>query len=108
MHAILRRYEGVEPSRTVELTKKVDENLIPKLKELPGFSGYYLIEAGNGVMTSISLFDTSEQADKSSRIASNWVRDEKLETALPNAPKITFGEVVVRDVVGQTHGLVTA
>jgi hypothetical protein len=59
-------------------------------------------------MTSVSLFDTSEQADKSSRIASNWVRDEKLETALPNAPKITFGEVVVRDVVGQTHGLVTA
>jgi len=108
MHAILRRYEGVESSRTVELTKKVDENLIPKLKELPGFSGYYLIEAGNGVMTSISLFDTAEQADKSSRIASNWVRDEKLETALPNAPKITFGEVVARDVVGQTHGLVTA
>jgi hypothetical protein len=108
MHAILRRYEGVEPSRTVELTRKVDNELIPKLKELPGFSGYYLIEAGNGVMTSISLFDTAEQADKSSRIASDWVRDEKLETALPNAPKITFGEVVVRDVVGQTHGLVTA
>jgi hypothetical protein len=109
MHAILRRYEGVESSRTVELTRKVDENLIPKLKELPGFSGYYLIEAGNDVMTSISLFDTAEQADKSSRIASNWVRDEKLETALPNAPKITFGEVVVHEVVGQTtHGLVTA
>ena len=110
MHATLRRYEGVESSRTVELTGKVDENLIPKLKELPGFSGYYLIEAGNGVMTSISLFDTAEQADKSSRIASNWVRDEKLETALPNAPKITLGEVVAREVVGQktTHGLVTA
>jgi len=108
MHAILRRYEGVEPSRTMELTRKVDNELIPKLKELPGFSGYYLIEAGNGVMTSISLFDTAEQADKSSRIASNWVRDEKLESALPNAPKITFGEVVVLDVVGQTHGLVTA
>ena len=108
MHAILRRYEGVEPSRTVELTRKVDNELVPKLKELTGFSGYYLIEAGNGVMTSISLFDTAEQADKSSRIASDWVRDEKLESALPNAPKITFGEVVVRDVVGQTHGLVTA
>jgi len=108
MHAILRRYEGVEPSRTMELTRKVDNELIPKLKELPGFTGYYLIEAGNGVMTSISLFDTAEQADKSSRIASDWVRDEKLESALPNAPKITFGEVVVRDVVGQTHGLVTA
>ncbi|MDX6435440.1 MAG: hypothetical protein QOK34_274 [Gaiellaceae bacterium] len=108
MHAILRKYEGVESSRSVELAKNADEKLIPKLKELPGFSGYYLIEAGNGDMTSISLFDTSEQADKSSRIASTWVRDEKLETALPNPPKITFGEVVACDVVGKTHGLVTA
>ena len=110
MHAILRRYEGVESSRTVELTRKVDENLIPKLKELPGFSGYYLIEAGNGVMTSLSLFDTADQADKSSRLASNWVRDENLETVLPNAPKITLGEVVAHKVVGQktTPGLVTA
>jgi hypothetical protein len=81
---------------------------IPKLKELPGFSGYYLIEAGSGVMTSVSLFETAEQADKSSRIASSWVRDEKFEKVLPNPPKITFGEVVAREVVGQMHGLVTA
>jgi hypothetical protein len=108
MHAILRRYEGVESSRSVELAKNVDEKLIPQLKKLPGFSGYFLIESGSGVMTSLSLFDTSDQADKSSRIASTWVRDEKLETVLPNPPKITFGEVVAHDVVGQTHGLVTA
>jgi hypothetical protein len=107
MHAILRRYEGVESSRSADLARNADEKFIPKLKELPGFSGYYLIEAGNGVMTSVSLFDTAEQADKSSRIASTWVRDEKLEKVLPNPPKITFGEVVARDVVGQTHGLVT-
>ena len=109
MYATVKRYEGVDQGRTDELTKKFGESLLPSLSKLPGFSGYYLIEAGNGVMTSVSLFETAEQADKSSRIASNWVRDEKLETALPNAPKITFGEVVVRDVVGQTtHGLVTA
>ena len=108
MHAILRRYEGVESSRSADLARNVDEKLIPQLKELAGFSGYYLIESGNGVMTSLSLFDTSDQADKSSRVASTWVRDEKLEKVLPNPPKITFGEVVAHDIVGQTHGLVTA
>lgn len=108
MHAILRRYEGVDSSRSDELAKNVDEKLIPQLKELVGFSGYYLIESGSGVMTSISLFDTSDQADNSSRIASSWVRDEKLETALPNPPKITFGQVIAQDVVSQTRGLVTA
>jgi hypothetical protein len=96
MHATVRRYEGVDASRTTELTKKVNETLIPKLSKLPGFDGYFLIETGNGVMTSVSLFDTSAHADESTRLASSWVRDEKLETALPNPPKITFGEVIAQ------------
>ena len=100
MHAILRRYEGVESSRTVELTRKVDENLIPKLKELPGFSGYYLIEAGNGVMSSVNFFDTSAQAEESTRVVAEWLREEKLESLVPNPPKITGGEVIVHEMNG--------
>ncbi len=46
-------------------------------------------------MSSISFFDTSAHADESTRVASNWVREQKLESALPNPPKITSGEVVV-------------
>jgi hypothetical protein len=95
MYATVRRYEGVDQSRTDELTKKVDQSLLPRLSKLPGFEGYYLIEAGNGVMSSIGLFDTSAHADESTRIAATWVREEKLETALPNEPKITDGEVIV-------------
>jgi hypothetical protein len=95
MHATVRRYEGVDQSRTDELTKKVDETLLPRLSKLPGFEGYFLIEAGNGVMSSIGLFDTSAHADESTRIAATWVREEKLDTALPNPPKITDGEVRV-------------
>lgn len=104
MHATVRRYEGVDASRTEELTKKVNENLIPRLSKLPGFDGYFLIEAGAGVMTSVSLFDTSAHADESTRVASSWVSDEKLETALPNPPKITFGEVIA----SKTNGAVRA
>ena len=95
MFATIRRYEAIDQSRTSELVKKADETLVPSLSELPGFSGYYLIEAGNGVMSSIGLFDTKAHADESTRLASEWVREQKLETALPNPPKITNGEVVV-------------
>jgi hypothetical protein len=95
MHATVKRYEGVDQSRTDELTKKINETLLPRLSKLPGFEGYYLIEAGNGVMSSIDFFDTSANADESTRVATTWVRDEKLETALPNEPKITDGEVIV-------------
>ncbi len=100
MHATVRRYEGVDQGRTDELTKKVDESLLPRLSKLPGFEGYYLIEAGNGVMSSIGFFESSAQADESTRVTANWVRDEKLETALPNPPKITGGEVIAHNKNG--------
>ena len=94
MHATIRRYDGVDQNRTVELTGKVNETLVPKLSKLDGFKGYYLIEAGNGIMSSLGLFETSAQAEESSKVASSWVRDERLETAFPNPPKITSGKVV--------------
>jgi hypothetical protein len=95
MFATIRRYEAVDQARTNELVKRADETLIPRLEQVPGFSGYYLIEAGNGVLSSIGFFDTAEHADLSSHVAADWVREEKLETVLPNAPKVTTGQVVV-------------
>jgi len=100
MHATVRRYEGVDESRRDELTKKVNEALIPRLSEVPGFGGYYLVEAERGVMTSISLFDSQEHADESTRLAATWIRDEQLEGALPNPPKITFGKVIAQKTNG--------
>jgi hypothetical protein len=104
MHAIVRRYEGVDTSRTDELTKKVGETLMPRLSKLQGFNGYFLIEAGNGIMTSVGLFETSTQADESTKISSEWIRDEQLEKALPNPPKVTDGEVIVH----KTNGVLVA
>jgi hypothetical protein len=92
--ATIRRYEAIDQARTNELVKKADETLLPSLSELPGFNGYYLSEAGNGVMSSIGFFDTAAHADESTRLASTWVREQKLETALPKPPKITSGAVV--------------
>jgi len=97
MHATIRRYEGVDQNRIAELTKKASETLVPKLSELPGFRAYYLIEAENGVMSSIGLFENIEQAEESTRVAATWVRDEQLDTALPNTPKITSGKVIAHE-----------
>ena len=71
------------PNRSEELSKKVNETLLPSISKLPGFKGYFMIDAGNAVMTSIGLFDNATQADESTRIAANWVRDEQLESLLP-------------------------
>jgi hypothetical protein len=94
MHATIRRYEGVDMTRTNEVTGKVNETLVPQLRKLPGFAGYYLIEAGNGVLSSLGLFETPEQADESTKVVTKWITDENFNTAIPNAPKITSGKVV--------------
>ncbi|MDQ2968768.1 MAG: hypothetical protein M3R37_10685 [Actinomycetota bacterium] len=100
----MRRYEGIDASNKAELTKKVNETLAPRLSKLPGFDSYFLIDTGDGVMSSIGLFDTSPHAQESTRVASEWVRDEKLERILVNPPKVTDGEVIVHKL----HGAVKA
>jgi hypothetical protein len=96
MHATIRRYEGVDATRTNEVAGKVNETLVPQLRNLPGFAGYYLIESGEGVLSSLGLFETSEQADESGKVASKWINDEHFSTVIPSAPKITSGKVVAR------------
>jgi hypothetical protein len=96
MQATIRRYDGVDQNRSAELTRKVNETLVPKLEKLPGFAGYFLVEAGNGVFSSLSLFETPEQGVESTKLVATWIRDEKLDTIVPNEPKITSGKIVAR------------
>jgi hypothetical protein len=96
MHATIRRYDGVDQDRSAELTRKVNETLVPELEKLPGFAGYFLVEAGNGVFSSLSLFETPEQGMESTKFVATWIRDEKLDTIVPNEPKITSGRVVAK------------
>ena len=96
MHATIRRYDGVDQNRSAELTTRVNETLVPKLEKLPGFKGYFLIEAGNGVFTSLGLFETPEQGLESTKLVTTWIREEKLDTIIPNEPMITSGKIVAR------------
>ncbi|HEX2973782.1 MAG TPA: hypothetical protein VHP11_15730 [Tepidisphaeraceae bacterium] len=91
MYATIRRYEGVtNPS---EAGRRVKEGFVPLLSQLPGFVAYYWVEAGGGVMISISVFQDKAGADESNRRAAKWVV-ENLAPLLPNPPQITSGEVV--------------
>jgi hypothetical protein len=98
VYATVRRYDGIDKVRSQEVTRKADESLVPSLSKLPGFSGYYLIDAGEGVFT--SLFENSNGAHESTRVAARWVREQNLESALPNTPKITAGPVIAHE----SHG----
>jgi len=94
MHATIRRYEGVDTTRMNEGVGKINDTLVPQLRELSGFTGYYLIQADNGILSSVSLFEGPEQTEESTKLVSNWISDENFTSVIPNAPKITTGKVV--------------
>src|SRR5271154_1951458 len=99
MHATIRRYEGVDSTRTDEITGKVRDTLVPQLRELPGFVAYYLIETEDGDLSSLGFFETPEQSEDSTKVVARWIADEDLVTAIPNGPTITNGKVVAHSQV---------
>jgi hypothetical protein len=91
MYAAVRRYEGITDE--AEAGRLVAERFVPLLKDVPGFIAYYWIDAGDGVMASLSLFASREGADKSVAIAQAWVA-ENAPALFPNPPRVTEGPVV--------------
>jgi heme-degrading monooxygenase HmoA len=91
MHTVIRRYEGAGDS--AEVSRRAVEEFGPMLKDRPGFQGYYVVDAGGGVLATISVFDTEEAAAESTSAAADWVRENLPELAeLP--PQVTAGSTM--------------
>ena len=90
MYAAVRRYEGIAN----DLSRPPGgETFVPLLEHVPGFIAYYWIDAGDGVMASLSLFENQAGADKSVELAHAWIIDNA-PGLFPNPPLVTEGPVV--------------
>ena len=88
MYTVIRRYEGVhDPDEAI---RRASTEFGPMLAERAGFQGYYLIDAGDGVIATITVFETREAAEDSTVAARGWVA-ERLADLLPNPPQVTAG-----------------
>ena len=91
MYVTVRRYDGV--TDTSEAARLVDEGFIPIISEMPGFVAFYLVDAGDGVVISTSVFEHKEAEEESNWRAGQFVAQREA-SLLPNPPQITAGEVV--------------
>ncbi len=92
MHATIRRYR-VEPGSSAEVIQQVNQTFVPLLKEVDGFVAYYILEAEDGVITTISLFEDQDGADESDRLAAEWFK-QNLAVIIPALRGTFRGEVV--------------
>lgn len=94
MHATIRRYEGLIPEKNEELVNRVREGFVPIVSNVGGFISFVLIDAGGGVVATISSFETEAAAEASNKAAASWVKDNLAEFSL-SPPQITAGQVRV-------------
>ena len=95
MYVTVRRYEGVTDSQKVAQVAK--EGFVPIISEMPGFVAYYLVDAGDGVIVSTSIFEHKEAEEESNWRAGQFAA-QHLAPLLPNPPQITAGELVAHKV----------
>src|SRR5215212_623689 len=90
MYVAVRRYEGA--TDTQKVAQLVEEHFVPIISELPGFVAYYLVDAGDGVIATTSVFEHKAAEEESNFLAGEFVA-EHLGSMVPNPPQITAGEV---------------
>lgn len=76
-----------------ELTKRVNDKLVPLYKKQPGFQSLSVVDAGDNVV-SISHWDSGPNAKEGGQAAINWAEEQSdLMTGSPSSSH--FGSEVV-------------
>jgi len=73
-HVRIATYE-ITSGNFAEVSDKAKEGMLPKFQEQAGFIRYGVAEVDNKTCLSISLWETREQAEKSTPMAAEWVRE---------------------------------
>jgi len=75
---------------------------LAEMQALPGFVSYYFVDVGEAGdrMISLSVFETSEAAEESNRVAAKWVQRWMAEhpTTAPTASRVDAGPVMASAV----------
>ncbi len=91
MYATVRRYEGV--INPPEVANRVRDGYVPLVSATPGLVEYDCVDLGQGVMLSVSVFDSLLHATEANQTAIGWMT-ANLTPLLTQNPRIEDGEVV--------------
>ena len=92
MYVAIRQYGLLTNEPVEKVMQGIREGFIPIIKQAPGFLAYYTLDSGGGTLTSVSIFEHRAGAERSNKLAEDWV-GRALPSALPTSPEIIVGEV---------------
>lgn len=97
MFVAIRQYGLLTREPIEQVLKGIREGFIPVIKNQPGFVAYYVLDSGNGTITSISIFEHRAGAERSNRLAEEWV-GRSMASTLPTSPEIIVGAVLAHEL----------
>ncbi len=108
MHAVVRRYR-VRLGTMEQAARYAEKWFVPSLRQIPGFKSCYFVSDGEGVLSSLSFFETRDAAKAANALATQWFREE-WGAYRPLAPEVMGGEVLTqitaeRRVIGDRRQL---
>lgn len=92
-HLSIRKYQ-VDPDHVQDVLSQVESGFVPILKSMDGFIAYHVIDGGEGVLASTTVFDTEEQVVESDERAYDWAQ-ESIAQYLQGPARVTDGKVVL-------------
>ena len=91
MYAAIRTYR-VNDSE--ELARRVRDEFVPVVRDVPGFVAYYIVDAGGGKLSSVTICHDRQGVEESTARAAEWVR-EQIGSLIESGPEIMAGDVTV-------------
>jgi hypothetical protein len=72
------------------MIRRLKEGFLPIIKDASGFRDYYVLDAGDGRVATVSVFEDRAGAEESTRLAADWIR-ENMASLFPNPPESCKG-----------------
>ena len=91
MYVVIRKFNHI--SSVPDAARRAESGIGQLLKQSPGFQGYYVFDAGDGVGGSVTMFDSKEAALAANEKALAWIRGSLIDV-IDGEPEITMGEIL--------------
>ena len=95
MHAAMRKYK-VDSDQIDEFSKRVSEGFVPRISDAPGFTGYYMVDAGNGIVITFTLGEDPDAVASTMDTAVEFVTDELSDLEIERV-EAAHGDVTVSE-----------
>lgn len=91
MYGAIRTYRVTDAE---EISRRVRDEFIPMVRDVPGFVAYYVVDAGGGTISSITICEDRGGVEESTARAADWV-SERIASLIESGPEIMTGEILV-------------